>query len=435
MDAATRRAVGGSDEPQSHPGLHERDEAGRYVYLNRAYEEAVCNSPRTGLQDRFRLLAPASAELFRANDADVLRSGQMQQFVEDATDLKAGGTAGSATSSPSPHPKAHATWEGLALTSSSGSRRKRRCATARKRLRRSEERYKLAVLSAGVGLWTGTSSRAKSTTRLGGRPCLVTRRTTLATASTTGSGSSIQTSGSESAKSRRRFSRVKARTITVEYRLRHQDGSYRWIEANGLAVRDPAQSGVRFVGSHGDINNRSRPRRRLPRSESNYRMLFESMDEGFCVIEVLFDGRRGRPATTVFLETNPHLCSTPASRMPSAGASRSSCRIMMRTGLRRTRRIAQTGKSERFENRAVALGRYYDVYAFRIGEPAQRRVAVLFTTSWSASERGSPSAHSRDRFELLSRTISRLFEHRPIRRPSWNASATTFARSSTAPSS
>lgn len=40
--------------------------------------------------------------------------------------------------------------------------------------------------------------------------------------------------------------------------------------------------------------------------------------------------------------------------------------------------VARTGEAIRFENRAEALGRGFDVYAFRIGEPRERRVATLF---------------------------------------------------------
>jgi PAS domain S-box-containing protein len=41
-------------------------------------------------------------------------------------------------------------------------------------------------------------------------------------------------------------------------------------------------------------------------------------------------------------------------------------------------RIALTGRPERFVNEARALGRWFDVYAFRIGESDERRVAILF---------------------------------------------------------
>ena len=40
--------------------------------------------------------------------------------------------------------------------------------------------------------------------------------------------------------------------------------------------------------------------------------------------------------------------------------------------------IALTGEPSRFENHAQQLHRWYDVYAFRLGEPEDRKVAILF---------------------------------------------------------
>ena len=50
--------------------------------------------------------------------------------------------------------------------------------------------------------------------------------------------------------------------------------------------------------------------------------------------------------------------------------------------------IALTGEPVRFQNPAEALGRFYDVYAYRVGKPEQRRVAILFhdISDWMKAE-------------------------------------------------
>jgi PAS domain S-box-containing protein len=116
----------------------------------------------------------------------------------------------------------------------------------------------------------------------------------------------------------------------------------------------------------------------LRESEEKYRALFDSIDEGFCVIEVLFDDA-GNAVDFYFLEVNPAFekhtgISKPVGRRVSEVVPALEERWFQIYG-----QVARTGESRRFENPAVALGRFYDVYAFRLGRPERRQVAVLFT--------------------------------------------------------
>jgi PAS domain S-box-containing protein len=64
-----------------------KDEAGRYVYLNAAYASQFVHSRDWEGKTDFDLWPKESAELFRKDDAEVLRSGGTKQFLEDSRDL------------------------------------------------------------------------------------------------------------------------------------------------------------------------------------------------------------------------------------------------------------------------------------------------------------------------------------------------------------
>ncbi len=111
--------------------------------------------------------------------------------------------------------------------------------------------------------------------------------------------------------------------------------------------------------------------------EARYRALFEATDLGFCVIEVLPDPRGGA-SDYRFLEVNRAF----AAQTGLVNAVGETMRTLYPDNEERWFAIydavALTGEPARFEEHASAVGSWYEVSAFRVGSPEQRRVAVLF---------------------------------------------------------
>ncbi|MGU3467665.1 PAS domain-containing protein [Methylobacterium sp. C33D] len=144
-----------------------------------------------------------------------------------------------------------------------------------------------------------------------------------------------------------------------------------------MPVRD-ADGQVMAVHMTGlEIGERLRAEAKLRTSEARYRDLFDAIDEGFCTIEVLFDGA-GQAVDYRFLSVNAAFEQQTGLRDAVGQTIRALAPDLEPHWFETYGRIVRTGKPERFEDRADALGRWYEVYAFPIGAPERRQVAVLF---------------------------------------------------------
>ncbi len=113
-------------------------------------------------------------------------------------------------------------------------------------------------------------------------------------------------------------------------------------------------------------------------SEQRYRTLFESIDAGFCVLEMIYDAQ-GKPVDYRFLEVNRAFEKQTGLKDPAAKTMREHVPAHEQHWFDMYDRVAQTGEPARFAQEAKPLmGGWYDVYAYRVGGPGSRKVAVLF---------------------------------------------------------
>ncbi len=87
-----------------------------------------------------------------------------------------------------------------------------------------------------------------------------------------------------------RFLQDPAGSYATEFRLRHRDGSYRWIYTQAQLFHDGAGKPLRMLGCHVDVTERKQAEESLRESEDRYRKIFEEGPLGIAMGS-LSDGR------------------------------------------------------------------------------------------------------------------------------------------------
>jgi PAS domain S-box-containing protein len=148
-----------------------------------------------------------------------------------------------------------------------------------------------------------------------------------------------------------------------------------WLEATAIPLRE----GDRLVGAtvawH-DVTERQRIEEALRRSEAQYRVLFETMSEGFCLCEIVCDDA-GKACDLRYLEVNPGFERHTGLKAADV-VGRTILQLFPDTEavwLERYGKVALTGEPARFERRFGPLNRWFDVSAHRT---SPGRFAVVF---------------------------------------------------------
>ncbi len=147
---------------------------------------------------------------------------------------------------------------------------------------------------------------------------------------------------------------------------------------------------------------RARAERALRLSEERFRSLFESMDEGYCVVEPVLD-EAGRPVDYRYLLTNQALEQHTGLRDIVGKTARELMPTHESYWIEAYARVAATGKPMRRIDHAADLGRWFEVSASPVGGG---HVGVLFAdvTARRAAEEEVRASEAR---------LAEIFRHAP----------------------
>lgn len=180
-----------------------------------------------------------------------------------------------------------------------------------------------------------------------------------------------------------------------------------WFEIQLAPLHDVNGQVTHLTASGMDVSQRYHAQEMLCAKEEHYRSLFESMDQGYGVVELMY-GEQGQVLDYRFLETNPAFQKHP--------------------GL-----VAATGQHMR-ELVPNIEEKWFDVCAFRLGGKESRKIGILFSDAYTPI---SPDAGvMKKRCVSLPRNCQRLITGKISFSQPWRTScATRLHRSATACSS
>ncbi|UOQ74116.1 PAS domain-containing sensor histidine kinase [Hymenobacter cellulosilyticus] len=176
------------------------------------------------------------------------------------------------------------------------------------------------------------------------------------------------------------------RPYSYQRRIYRPDGQLRLLEAHGRVECNELGQPVKLLGLVQDITERQQAAQELlrvkdelaQRAAESYATLYNTMDEGFCVLEVLFDEAQ-QAIDYRFLDVNPAFEKHTGLYKAQGKTIRELVPTIEPLWADVYSRVSRSGEPSRFEANVESMSRWFDINAFPIGTLPDRHVAVLFT--------------------------------------------------------
>ncbi|HET6527769.1 MAG TPA: GAF domain-containing protein, partial [Balneolaceae bacterium] len=140
------------------------------------------------------------------------------------------------------------------------------------------------------------------------------------------------------------------------------------------------QAAAIIISRHNESEERKQSEKALRRSKEKYRNLFESMDEGYCIIQVEFD-ENDQPVDYQVVEVNPAAKNQIGLNDMEEMEGKNPHEILPEQkefSYKTYGNVVLTREPVRFEKYAKALDRYFNVSVYPYGPPKERKAAVIF---------------------------------------------------------
>ncbi len=143
-----------------------------------------------------------------------------------------------------------------------------------------------------------------------------------------------------------------------------------------------------------------------PLTGEMYHALFAGADQGFCLLQVIFDDK-DRPIDYRYLDVNDAFERQSGLKNAKGKTIREMVPDIDPQWFAVYGNVALTGQSVRYENYIPALHRWFEVFGYRVGPPKARQIGVLFNDNTARKQAEESLRVALARNERIAETLQR----------------------------